>query len=495
MMRDGVPDSIAAAQEYLAAVIGDPGNLSSAKRRDAFLREGPKLVEFLESEGIAFRRCRDYPDYYDELPGSNSRGRSLEVDLFDGRALGDWAERMNRFAPSAFPARCSEFASLSLAKQTWRGRMTAVRLAYRLLRQRMSRAPLFGQGAALQGRLLHALLRHAVPVWLEAPVIGFALESNRVAGVKVRREGRTLSIQATSGVLINAGGFAQNLAMRQKYLPSTQFTKYSLSNEGDTGEVLNLAMELGAAVDFMDEAIWGTMSITPDGVPSNHTVDITKPHSLLVDSTAQRFVNEAMSYMEIGQTLYKRHQHVGAIPCWAIIDSRHRKSYPWGAAAPGITPTSWITKGYLKKAGTIGDLAKQCGLNAEALCKTVARFNDFARRGVDEDFHRGARRYDCYYADPSNRPNPTLGPVDRPPFYAVAVYPGDVGTVGGVVTDEYARVLRLDGSVIPGLYATGNSAASVMGRKYPGAGASIANSLVFGYVAAKHALGVGTLPE
>ena len=113
-----------------------------------------------------------------------------------------------------------------------------------------------------------------------------------------------------------------------------------------------------------------------------------------------------------------------------------------------------------------------------------------ARRGVDEDFHRGASRYHHYWADPTVRPCPTLGPIEKPPFYAVKLYPGDVGTNGGLVTDEHARVLREDGAVIEGLYATGNSTASVMGYSYPGAGASIGPAFTFGYIAGRHAGGL-----
>jgi 3-oxosteroid 1-dehydrogenase len=189
--------------------------------------------------------------------------------------------------------------------------------------------------------------------------------------------------------------------------------------------------------------------------------------------------------MANGQAMYAH----GAVPAYAILDSRHRDWYPWGATPGGKTPQQWFDSGYMKKADTIADLAAQCGIDPSGLAATIERFNGFARTGKDEDFHRGDRAYDRVFADPSVKPNPALGAIDKPPFYAVEVFPGDVGTYGGIVTDEFARVLRGDGSVIPGLYATGNATASVTGKTYPGAGASIAASFVFGWVAARHAAG------
>jgi 3-oxosteroid 1-dehydrogenase len=490
MAREGVADSIEDALTYMRSVVGEPSKGSSLPRREAFLHTGPKMVQFLEAQGIQFRRCDGYSDYYDDRPGGKSRGRALEVDIFDSRHIGPWAKKMNRFELSAFPARTSEFSALSTVKQTWKGRFTALKVGLRLLRQRLTGWPQLGQGSALQGRMLHAVLKRNVPVWLETPVTGLIVENNRVVGVTARREGREVRIKAEHGVLINAGGFAHNLAMRRKYMLPDQFVDYTLSNPGDTGEVQNFAIDLGADIDFMEEAIWNPVTLPPGGGVTNHVVDLTKPCAILVDSTGQRFVNEAGSYMALGQAIYKRHQEVKNIPCWAIIDSRHRNSYTWATTPPGITPANWITSGYMKKANTIEDLARQCEIDPAALRKTIDRFNGFVRNNKDEDFNRGGRIYDGYFGDPTNKPNPTLGALEHPPYYAMKVYPGDVGTAGGVITDENARVMRTDGTVIQGLYATGNSTASIMGRAYPGPGTSIASSFTFGYIAARHALGV-----
>jgi 3-oxosteroid 1-dehydrogenase len=229
-------------------------------------------------------------------------------------------------------------------------------------------------------------------------------------------------------------------------------------------------------------------ALTDDGIPIpfGHHFDVSLPHMIVVDQNGQRFTNEAASYMEVTQRLYQRHDETGkGIPAWAIIESRHRDRYMWGSVL-GKTPQSWINSGYMKKAETVEDLARQCGIDAAGLRATVERFNGFARSGVDEDFKRGAKAFDNSHGDPTVKPNPNLGAIEQPPYYAVAIYPGDVSTWGGLVTDEHARVLTDDGKVIEGLYATGTATANVCGRSYLGAGASIGPTLAFGYIAAKH---------
>jgi 3-oxosteroid 1-dehydrogenase len=208
---------------------------------------------------------------------------------------------------------------------------------------------------------------------------------------------------------------------------------------------------------------------------------------MIVDGLGQRFVNEASSYQDVAQAMLDR----GSLPAWFVMDARHRQRYVWGMTPPRAKTSQWVAAGYFKASDTIEGLAAHIGADASTLAATVSRFNRFAAQGHDDDFHRGERAYDRYYGDPRVSPNPCLGALEQSPFYAVALYPGDVGTCGGLLTDVHARVLRDDGSPIPGLYATGNATASVFGRSYPGSGASIAASLVWGYRAARHALDTG----
>lgn len=484
---EGGQDSPERARTYLDALIGDVGPASTTQRRDAFIRYGAEVVRYLERHGMTFLHAH-WPDYYDGHPGGIAQGRSLCAPLFDVHELGDWAPKLASFPlTSSIPVSSRDSVALFVMKQTWRGKWIAIKTALRMLEKAVTGKEIRGAGNALQGRLFQIALREGIPIWTESPVEEFVTENGRVTGVVAVREGARIRVGARLGVLINAGGFSRNLAMRERYQPKPTSVDWTLANPGDTGEIIEAAMSLGAAVDLMDEAWWNASSFLPDGtfISFHSPNDIGKPYCIVVDSKGRRFGNESCSYMEFGQRMYA----AGAVPAWIILDSRHRSSYPWGTALPGVTPREWIKSGYMKKFESLDALARGCGIEAAGLSQTVARFNGFAHSGVDEDFGRGTSAYHRYYGDPTVKPNPNLGTIEHPPFYAVALYPGDVGTSGGIMTDEFARVLRSDGSVIEGLYATGNSTASVMGRRYVGAGASIGPSMTFGYIAARHAAG------
>ncbi len=260
-----------------------------------------------------------------------------------------------------------------------------------------------------------------------------------------------------------------------------------MGNPGDTGDLIEQLQEAGAAFDQMNEAWWVPSSITPDGFAVSHTLDLSKPHCIMVDSKGERYVNEAMAYMEIGQTMYRHHQTRPSIPSWAIFDSTHRSRYTWALNMPGNFPESWLQSGYIKKADNLDELARLCGLEGDALSQTVTRFNGFAETGKDSDFNRGDRAYERMNGDPTCQPNPTLGAICKPPFYAAPIHVGDVGTCGGLVTNVDAQVMTTANEPINGLYACGNIAANCFGRAYPGPGITLGQSMIFGYRAALHA--------
>ena len=501
MKRHGVADSYERARQYFDSIVTYQGPATSPARREAFLRTGPEMVEFLERQGMAFEYADGWSDYYDNLPGGEPRGRSLVAKLFDIKELGEWAPKLSRYSGISMPANSSEYPELMLVKRTWAGRKKAAQVAWRMLYQKLTGKDLVGSGAAIQGRMLQIALREQLPIWTDTPVRDLIIEEGRVAGVLARRNGRDIRVRALKGVLVNSGGFSRNAEMRKKYQPQPSSAEWTNANPGDTGEMIEAALKLGAALDCMEEAWWVVTSMGPNGtwpegarapdgtlIPFMHHLDLSLPYSIMVDQLGNRFCDEAGAYMEIGQRMYKRHHETGkAVPSWVIMDSRQRKYYVWGSAMPGQIPKQWLESGYLIQANSIKELAQKCGIDAQGLERTVQRFNGFCRSGVDEDYGRGGRAFDRAHGDPTVKPNPNLGPIEEPPFYAVRMYPGDVGTCGGMVTDEYARVVRSDGSVIPGLYATGNCTASVVGRCYPAAGASIGASFVFGYIAARHA--------
>jgi 3-oxosteroid 1-dehydrogenase len=294
-------------------------------------------------------------------------------------------------------------------------------------------------------------------------------------------------------VLLAAGGFERNAEMRRKYSGSQPVDdRWTLANPANTGEVLAAAIAVGAKTDYMDEAV-GLPTPRFELASSSLSVARNYPRTILVNAHGKRFVNESNSYVEVGKAMYAN----DAIPAWLIFDDVYRKRYPWARGLPklsnfrevlpGRMPEELVSSGWLKRAGTIEELAGKIGIDPAALATTVREFNGPAARGEDPAFGRGKSGYNQVLGDPGNKPNHALGPIDTGPFYATEIHPGDVGTMGGVVTDEQGRALDEADAPIPGLYATGNMAATVMGRTYPGAGASISNTMTFGYLAALHA--------
>ncbi|MFC3173763.1 FAD-dependent oxidoreductase [Novosphingobium bradum] len=490
MRRAGIADSEERALTYFDVVVGDVGPASSLARRKAFLRGIDEALRFLESRGMAFFRQEGYADYYDDRPGGEPRGRTVMARPYDLRDLGEWAAKLRGHGAPAMPINTHEGGRLATVKTTWRGKRAALRVAWRMLVNRLTGRQWVGSGNALQGRLLRLALDAGIDIRLETPVTDLIIDQGRVTGVAVAAPGGPRRIRARDGVLISAGGFAHNARMREHHGPHPASVDWTMANPGDTGEMIEAGQRAGAAVDLMDAVWWTSASLPAPGQRILNVTDVGRPHAIIVDQSGRRYMNEAASYVEVGNNQYARNRTVPAIPSWLILDHRNRSTYPLFMAMPGKTPQAWLDSGYLKRAPTLEALAEDCGIDPQALRETVERFNGFARNGVDEDFRRGARQYDHWLGgDPSVGPNPSLAPLETAPFYALRLYPGDVGTAGGLLTDEHARVLRPDGSAIPGLYATGNSTASVMGRHYPGAGSSIAASLAFAWQAVRHMVG------
>jgi 3-oxosteroid 1-dehydrogenase len=494
MKRDGIEDSREKAAAYLDAVVGDhpdtPG--ASPVRRRTYLAEAPLMIAFLLDKGIRLTRARAWPDYYDDRPGGSVPGRTVVAEMFDARKLGDWAGKLR---PGCFPgpAMVEEFMQLARMKRSWAGKVLLVKYATRILAAKLTGTKWQTAGAALQGRMLHAALQAGIEIRTESPVSEIIMANNAVTGVVTVKNGRSWRVGARLGVLVNAGGFAHNQAMRDIYQRGTS-SKWSSAAPGDTGEMIQEMMRIGAAVAQMEEMVGNQATMAPgaenaDVKPTAQSLTAA-PHAILVDQTGVRYMNEGGSYMAYCKGMLERNKTVPAVPSWAIFDSEYISNYMLAGTLAGANkPKRWFDEGYLHQAGSIEELARELGMQPATLCETVTMFNGFVARNCDEQFGRGNRAYDNWLGDPFHKPSQTLGSIARPPFYAVPVVPGDVGTYGGVVTDEHARVLREDGTVIAGLYATGTSTASVMGRCYPGAGSSVGPSFVWGYVAAKHARG------
>lgn len=495
MKRDGVEDSVDKALLYLDTLIGDdeetPG--ASRPRRRAYVEQGSKMVDFLVEQGIELTRVPYWPDYYDTLPGGSEQGRTVVAKLFDANTLGLWKDKLRPgFLPMMAPL--DDVLKLRFIKSSWESRWLAVKLVLRTLAARFTGKHLVTAGAALQGRMLQAAVQAGVDLRTESPVTELVVVNGEVKGVVTTKEGKPWRIGARKGVLVNAGGFSHNQKMRDKYIPHTR-SDWSLTCEGDTGEMITDMMRHGAAIAQMGEMVGNQISIPPgmeDAAIKPVVQGMTAaPHAILVDQTGVRYMNEAGSYMAYCRGMLERQKVANAVPSWAILDTQYMRRNMFLGTMPGTNnkPKTWFESGFVRKAATIEELARMINIDPAILRETVDRFNGFVAKGHDDDFNRGDSAYDRWLGDTFDPGHPSLGEISEGPFYAVPVLPGDVGTYGGVVCDGYARVLREDGSEIPGLYATGISTASVMGRVYPGAGSSVGPSFVWGYIAAKHALG------
>jgi 3-oxosteroid 1-dehydrogenase len=492
LRRAGVPDSPEQASAYLAHVAGD---CVAPARQRALLEHGPAMLDLVRSAApVDFAWVPGYADYYPEAPGGLTAGRTIEPVPLDGRILGTELTRLNPPylpAPDGMAITAADYRWLSLGTRHPRAIWTTAKVAGRMAAARALRRRTMTLGQALSAGLRAGLASAGVPVWLDTPLAGLLASDGRVTGVQVTRDGRPATIRARRGVLIATGGFERNASMRAEYQRQPIGTDWTVGSPGNTGDGILAGQRAGAALDLMDDAWWGP-SIPLTGGPFFCLSERSLPGCILVNAAGERFVNEAAPYVDAVHAMYDKHTgDKPHIPAWLIIDQRYRNSYVFAGLPPRKPlPRRWYAAGAVFRAGTLAELAGQVGIAADGLAGTVRRFNGYAAAGKDDDFGRGDSAYDRYYGDPRCRPNPNLAPLARPPFYAIKIVPGDLGTKGGLRTDERARVLRQDGGVIDGLYAAGNASAAVMGHSYAGAGATIGPAMTFGYIAARDMAGV-----
>jgi 3-oxosteroid 1-dehydrogenase len=436
----------------------------------------------------------DYSDYYPEAPGGRVGGRSVEPKPFDLKKLG--AERTNQEpeygkSPLNVAVTQADFRWATLMMRTPRGVLRVLRIGLRWIWAMLTRKDLVVRGQAFSAALRLGLLDAGVPVLLDTPLDDLHVEDGVVTGVVVNRDGQRQLLRARHGVVLASGGFEHNAAMRQEYQRAPIGTDWTVGAKANTGDGILAGQRLGAALELMDDSWWGP-SIPLTGGPWFCLAERTLPGGIMINERGRRFMNEALPYVEAVHRMYGGEHGRGEgpgenIPCWMVIDQRYRNRYVFAGVPPRRPfPGRWYKSGVIKRAGSLAELAEQIGVPADALTETVERFNEFARAGVDADFGRGASGYDRYYGDPTVKPNPCLAPIERAPFYAITMVPGDLGTKGGLRTDVHGRVLRSDGSVIEGLYAAGNASSPVMGHTYAGPGATIGPAITFGYLAALH---------
>jgi 3-oxosteroid 1-dehydrogenase len=482
----GVIDTPEAAKLYLDSIVGDE---VPKVRRDTYIDRGPEMMDFVRDHSPArFAWVPQYSDYHPEAPGGRPGGRSVEPVPIDGRIIGDELVRLHppySRTPANLVVTQANFRWLSLGFRTVRGPLTMLQVLLRRFVSSLLGRKMYGMGNALMIGLRKGLQDAGVPLWYGTELTSLVLEGGGVVGADVLRAGRQVTVRATRGVVLCSGGFEFNLEMRQKHQPSPITTEWTTGAPTNTGDGILAGIAAGSATALLDDAWWGPTIPLPRGAWFC-LAERNLPGSIMVNGAGKRFMNEALPYVEAVHEIYRGEATgVPHVPAWMVIDQRYRNRYLFAGLGPRQPfPAHWLKSGVVVKSTTLEGLAENIGVPADSLTETIERFNGFAASGVDEDFHRGESAYDKYYSDPTVKPNPSLHAIDQAPFYAVKIVPGDLGTKGGLVTDERARVLRPDGTAISGLYAAGNTSAAVMGRTYAGPGATIGPAMTFGYLAA-----------
>ena len=485
LRRAGVVDTPEQARAYLAHVTG--GDVPAEPQR-ALIEHSPAMIDLiLATTPLRFTWVPNYADYYPEAPGGLASGRSIEPVPLDGNVLNGELARLNGPylpVPNGVAVTQADYRWLSLGPRHPRAILAGAKIAGRAVRSRLLGHRMLSLGQALAAGLRAGLIASGVPVWLNTPLTGLVMTDGRITGVRAVRDGKPVLIRARRGVLIAAGGFEWNADMRRRYQRLPIGTDWTTGAAGNTGDGIVAGQELGAATGLMDDAWWGPAIPLPGG-PFFCLAERSLPGCVLVNGAGRRFVNESAPYVDAVHAMYEGNTAENPhIPAWLIFDQRYRDTYVFAGRPPRRPlPRRWYAAEVVFRAPDLAGLGAAIGIDPGSLAQTVARFNGFAADGRDEEFHRGESAYDRYYGDPRCRPNPNLAPLAKAPFYAVKMVPGDLGTKGGLRTDERARVLREDGSVISGLYAAGNASASVMGHSYAGPGATIGPAMTFGYIA------------
>jgi 3-oxosteroid 1-dehydrogenase len=496
-----------AAAHYLASLIGERG--APAMWRAFLENAAPMLADLEARAALRFRPYVTAPDYRQDHPGAATGGRPLEPLPFDGRTLGADFDRIAWPIPElmlfgGMMITRGEGAQLLRADRSPAAMALGARLVTRYLRDRLTykRGTRLVLGNALVARLFKALRDRGVPVLTSVRTRLLAKAGDRITGIEAVIQGDGAMITARRGVILAGGGFPADAAWRAKYLPEP-VAEFTPAAPGCDGSTIELGLAAGAALgrSGIDNALWFPSSIATrrDGstaVYPHIVLDRAKPGLIAVNAAGRRFVNEAVSYHEFVRGMYRAHREMAAIPAWLICDRDFIRRYGLGLIRPR-TPSlrGYIASGYLHEAPTIAALAAATGLPAPALQATVERHNGFARTGIDEDFGKGGNIYDRNNGDPSITPNPCIGPIARPPFYALPVLPTPLGTSLGLSADTQARVLDAAGQPIPGLYVCGNDMQSAFGGEYPGAGAQLGQAMTFAWIAARNAAGAAGLTE
>jgi len=499
----GIHESAEAARDYLRHELGTSYDEA---RVEAFLDNGPRMVEFFQREtALAFIDGNAVPDFHGASPGARSGGRSVCAAPFDARQL---CPRLAQLRPpldllslwGMGIASGAELRHFLDAMRSWRSfAYVAKRLGRHLLDLLLhGRGMRLVNGNALVARLAKSAFDRGVELRVASPVRRLMQEGERVVGAVVDSGGRELAIRARRGVVLACGGFPHDIERKRQlfaHAPSGR-EHWSAAPPSNTGDGLRLGEAVGARVEtgLPAAAGWAPVSLVPrrDGSTGAfpHLVERAKPGLIAVTRRGRRFVNEAGSYYDFMSALFGAVATGELIEAWLLCDHRFIRRYGLGHAKPAPMPLGpSLRSGYLKRGRSIDALARECGIDAEALAATVDNYNAAARQGRDPAFGRGETPYNRAGGDARQQPNPNVAPIEQGPYYAVRVVPGSLGTFAGLRTDASARVLDGRGQPIAGLYACGADMASVMGGRYPSGGITLGPAMTFGYIAGRHLAG------
>ena len=498
MAEAGVEDSAEEAFTYLHALIGD--DVPESRLR-AYIANASKMLHFLEDEcGAKFRSVK-YADYHMGLPGAREHRSHEPFPIYAGRLGRDYTTLQPMHLGAQAFGRVNwtigEARPMITKRPGWVWTTVKVMSRYYLdlpQRYRTARDRRLTAGNSLLAQLRRALNARKVPLTLGVALDELIVEAGQVTGARVNDSGQRHTIRTRRGVILAAGGFERNQSMREANLKTDGTTSalWSGSQANNTGDAIAAAERIGARLEFMDCAWWApAIRLGDEDRARPMFVERALPGCMIVNQQGKRYMNESASYHIAGGEMMRLHSDTcSTIPSWFVFDARYRSRYAVGPLLPGPPAMDRAVKrsmrDVMKRGQTVGELAAKIEAPADALQQTFACFNEFAAKGEDPDFQRGVNGYDRYYGDPRSKPNPCLAPLEKAPFYAVKIFPGDIGTKGGVLTDENGCALDENNKPIRGLYAIGNSSASVMGRTYPGAGTTLGPAMTFGYLAAHH---------
>lgn len=495
----GFKDNVKDAFKYVRKL--SSSNVPDANIK-AFVDNAAPMLRWITANTSINYMAFPYPDYHAEEPGGSPTGFRTHMPVpIDGKPLGKDVETLRFASPAAslfgyLNWHFDETYILLYRAPGWWWHLVKSLARYwfdwpfRFKSRKDRRLTL---GNALVGGLRLKMNELGIPLWRETPMLELISEKGKVTGALVRHEGKEMRIGARRGVILAAGGFDKNAEMRSQNAPLYQNAHLSGGVPSNTGDSIRAGVLAGADTLNLQSA-WAAPVFYVPGEPGGRlcTIERALPGCIMVNQKGERYLNEAASYHITGQAMARRHkEHGDASPTWFIFDHIYRHKYPAGPVYP-LMP-DWMHRGevreMLKKGRTVEELASAIGVDPHKLSATIARFNENAAKGEDPDYRRGEAAYDKMYGDPSVTPNPCLRPLYQGPFYALPIYPGDIGTNGGLLTNAKAQVIDKKGKPIPGLYAIGNNAASSMGESYPGAGVTIGPAMTFGYIAVRHMTG------